>query len=201
MAEYCSCGAQLPPDALFCHKCGKPQREIVAVEPPPEPVEFRPLPPPPVRPETVPLNFHNPVALRIAVVVAASATILSFVLPFVNWLAGGFFAVFFYRRRTGSLLNVRAGVRMGWITGVLAFVPSALVFAIEGLPRLGPTIEQQMKSLQGQDPAMVQQMTQFFQSTPGLAAAAMFSLGAMFVLITMLSMAGGALGAKVIGHH
>lgn len=199
MAEYCSCGAQLPPDALFCHKCGKPQREIVPVEPPPEPVEFRPLPPP-VRPEPAPLNFHNPVALRIAVVVAASATILSFVLPFVNWLAGGFFAVFFYRRRTGSLLNVRAGVRMGWITGVLAFVPSALVFAIEGLPRLGPTIEQQMKSLQGQDPAMVQQMTQFFQSTPGFAAAAMFSLGAMFVLITMLSMAGGALGAKVIGH-
>jgi hypothetical protein len=200
MAEYCSCGAQLPPDALFCHKCGKPQREIVSVEPPPEPVEFNP-PPPSVRPEPAPLNFHNPVALRIAAVVAASATILSFVLPFVNWLAGGFFVVLFYRRRTGSLLNVRAGMRLGWITGVLAFVPSALVFAIEGLPRLGPTIEQQMKSLQGQDPAMVQQMTQFFQSPPGLAAAAMFSLGAMFVLITMLSMAGGALGAKVIGHN
>src|SRR5258706_16455256 len=25
--ERCTCGAQLPPDALFCHKCGKPQRE------------------------------------------------------------------------------------------------------------------------------------------------------------------------------
>ena len=23
--EYCTCGAQLPPDARFCHKCGKPQ--------------------------------------------------------------------------------------------------------------------------------------------------------------------------------
>ena len=200
MPDYCSCGAQLPPDALFCHKCGKPQREIVSVEPPPERIEFPPLPPP-TQPETAPVNFHNPAALRIAAVVAASATILSFVLPFVNWLAGGFFAVFFYRRRTGSLLNVRAGVRMGWITGVLAFVPSALVFAIEGVPRLGTTIQQQMKSLQGQDPAMVQQMTQFFLSGPGLATAAVFSLGAMFVLITMLSMAGGALGAKMIGHH
>ena len=23
--EFCTCGAQLPPDARFCHKCGKPQ--------------------------------------------------------------------------------------------------------------------------------------------------------------------------------
>lgn len=200
MVDYCSCGAQLPPEALFCHKCGKPQREIVTPEPEvaPEPPAL-PAPPAPMRVESAPLNFRNPVALRIALVVAASATILSFVLPFVNWLAGGFFAVFFYRRRTGSLLNVRAGMRMGWITGVLAFVPSALVFAIEGLPHLSTTIEQQMKSLQGQDPAMVRQMAQFFQSGPGLATAAMFSLGAMFVLITILSMAGGALGAKVVG--
>ena len=199
MPETCSCGAQLPPDALFCHKCGKPQREIVVPENQAPPPAAFVAPPPPLRIESLPLNFRNPVALRIAIVVAASATILSFVLPFVNWLAGGFFAVFFYRRRTGSLLSVRAGLRMGWITGVLAFVPSALVFAIEGLPRLGATIDQQMKNLQGQDPAMVRQMVEFFQSGPGIATAAMFSLAAMFVLITLLSMAGGALGAKVVG--
>ena len=36
MPEFCSCGSELPPDALFCHKCGKPQRELqeVAVEAP-----------------------------------------------------------------------------------------------------------------------------------------------------------------------
>ena len=33
MPEFCSCGAQLPPDALFCHKCGKPQRDIVEPDP------------------------------------------------------------------------------------------------------------------------------------------------------------------------
>ena len=33
MADFCTCGAELPPDALFCHKCGKPQREIVEPEP------------------------------------------------------------------------------------------------------------------------------------------------------------------------
>ena len=45
----------------------------------------------------------------------------------MNWLAAGFFAVFFYRRQTGSVLNVLVGVRMGWITGVLMFALTALV--------------------------------------------------------------------------
>src|SRR6266700_1313733 len=118
MPENCSCGTQLVPDSLFCHKCGKPQREILAPEPVPTepPVQF-PLPgalPPvaTVRAETAPLNFHNGVALRIALLVAAIATLMSF-LPYLNWLAAGFFAVFFYRRRTGYLLNMESGVRMG----------------------------------------------------------------------------------------
>ena len=39
--EYCTCGAKLPEDALFCHKCGKPQREdLIVAEPPPPPPPF-----------------------------------------------------------------------------------------------------------------------------------------------------------------
>ena len=34
MPEFCTCGAELPPDSRFCHKCGKPQREEIAVEEP-----------------------------------------------------------------------------------------------------------------------------------------------------------------------
>src|ERR1017187_9471093 len=33
MPEFCTCGAQLPPDSLFCHKCGKPQRDVMACKP------------------------------------------------------------------------------------------------------------------------------------------------------------------------
>src|SRR5689334_2027095 len=41
MADFCTCGAQLPEDARFCHRCGKPQRnETFAVEPTPEIVEI-----------------------------------------------------------------------------------------------------------------------------------------------------------------
>ena len=67
MPEFCTCGAQLPPDALFCHKCGKPQRELIAPEfHVPEHAEFAPPPAaPPLSPEALPMNFRNPVALRI----------------------------------------------------------------------------------------------------------------------------------------
>jgi hypothetical protein len=48
------------------------------------------------------------------------------------------------------------------------------------------------------DPA-VQQMLAFFQSGPGLAVALGFALVVLFCFITGLSMAGGALGAKMGG--
>jgi hypothetical protein len=203
MPEFCTCGAELPPDALFCHKCGKPQREIMAPEEQPEPPprespESAPLPP---RREALPLNFQNPVALRIAIIVAIASTLLNFVVPFLTWVAGGFFAVMFYRRRTGSFLNVNAGVRLGWITGLLTFVLSAIVFTIQVLPHLNILIEQQIRNLPTRDPVLLEQMKHFFNSGPGIATALMFSLGAMFILITLLTVAGGALGAKVMGRN
>jgi hypothetical protein len=148
-----------------------------------------------------PLNFQNPVAVRIALSVAIGATILSFVLPVLNWIAGGFFAVLFYKRRTGSLLNVNAGVRLGWITGILAFVLSAILFTIQVLPHMSTLIQQQIRNLPSSDPQLMQQMLQFFQSGPGIATALVFSLGVMFALITLLTIAGGALGAKVVGRN
>lgn len=200
MSEYCSCGALLPPDALFCHKCGKPQREIIAPEPATEeslePAALAPpAPPPQIQP--LPLNFRNPIAMRIALVVAVGATILSFILPFFNWLAGGFFAVVLYRRRTGLLLSVKAGLRLGWLTGVLAFVLSAVSFSIQVLPHLSTMLQERMKNLPGQDPVMIQEMTRFFQTGPGIATALLFSLIGMFVLILFLTMAGSALGAAL----
>ena len=204
MPDYCTCGAQLPPDALFCHKCGKPQRDIVVPEtvapPPPEPPVVQP---PPL--SELPLNFHNPIAVRIALLVALLATALWF-LPFFNWIAAGFFAVFFYRRKTGSLLNVGAGLRLGWITGILMFSFWAVIFTIEQLPgaisgKPGTLLQQQLKNLPAGDPKVQQIVVQFFQSPAGIFTFLLFSLGALFVFITGLSMAGGALGAKVMGRN
>jgi hypothetical protein len=199
MADFCTCGAQLPPDALFCHKCGKPQRDIGASEPESPPVPPPVFTPPPVR-EAPPLNFHNPVVLRVALTIALATTILNFVLPFLNWIAGGFFAVLFYRRRTGSLLNVSAGVHLGWITGILAFVPSAILFSIQFLTNPG-MVTQGMRNLPTSDPRMLEQITQLLKTGPGMAAALALFLVVMFVMITLLTMAGGALGAKMTGRQ
>src|SRR5687768_8003276 len=134
MPDFCTCGAELPPDALFCHKCGKPQREIAAPEGQETPVP-EVVPPPPIAaaPAITRLNFRNPIAVRIALLVSVIAALLSF-LPFLNWTAAGFFAVFFYKRKTGSLLNVSAGVRMGWITGLLMFSLWSVIFIVQQVP-------------------------------------------------------------------
>src|SRR5579864_2142767 len=203
MPDLCSCGAELPPETLFCHKCGKPQRPIAAGEPEVHPTE---APPTPVaaRPQPVPLNFHNPVAVRIAFVVALITALLSW-LPLLNivmWAGAGFFAVFLYRRRTGYLLTVRAGVQMGWITGVMSFAITIVLFTATILPTalsggMGALFQAQFKNIT--DPNM-QEALRMFETGPGLAFMLVFTLFMLFVFICALSIAGGALGAKVIGH-
>lgn len=204
MPDFCTCGAELPPDALFCHKCGKPQREIAVPEvqdaPAPEVVPPHPIA---AAPAVTALNFRNPIAVRIALLVSVIATLLSF-LPFLNWTAAGFFAVFFYKRKTGSLLNVGAGVRMGWITGLLMFSLWSVIFIVQQVPaalsgKLSNMLLDQMQRMPAQDPMVRQMMTNLFQSGPGLAAVLVLLLGAFFCFITGLSMAGGALGAKIVG--
>ncbi len=206
MPEFCSCGAQLPPDSLFCNKCGKPQRDVIAPEP--EPEEVAELVPPPAAPVIAaappppPLNFHNLVALRIAFVVAPVAFLLSWIpaLNLVLWIAAGFLAVFFHRRRTGDLLNVRAGVRLGWITGVLMFAITTVIFTLTIVPvavkgGIATLFRQQLKN--PSDPN-VQEALRMLETAPGLVTILLVMLFMLFIFITLLSMAGGALGAKFV---
>lgn len=193
MPEFCTCGAQLPPDALFCHKCGKPQREIVVEAPEPQ-AEAPVLTV--AAPEEAPApGFRNPVALRVALLVAVSATLFGWLLPFFNWLLAGFLAVFFYRKKSKGQLNVTAGLRLGWITGVIMFGLWSVVFgALSAMGQLGKLFEEQLRNLPANDPS-VQQFVRLLQSGPGILL--MLAFG--FIFIISLSMAGGALGAKLMG--
>ena len=199
MPEFCTCGAQLAEDSLFCHKCGKPQRDLVDSEVDAAPPE--PIPPPPVQapaPPAAPLpTFGNPVAFRIALMIAVFATFLSF-LPYLNWLAAGYFSAFFYRRRTGTRLNVIAGVRMGWITGVLIFgITAALFTAFVVLFNASSGNEIFQAQIRTMSDPRVREMLKMIQNRTDVA----FLLMQLFVFVTCLSMAGGALGAKLVGRE
>jgi hypothetical protein len=204
MPDYCTCGAQLPHDALFCHKCGKPQRELVAAAPV---IEHEASPPPPGTVSTpfiapapryaMPVSFRNPAAARTALFVGIAGGLISNVLPLFAWLAAGFLAVFFYRRRTHDRLNVAAGMRLGWLTGVIMFTMWGIAFAAMGLSgALTTQIEQRMKSMPfySDNPAYMQ-MAHAMTTGPGI----LLPLGFGFIVIICLSVAGGALGAKSVG--
>ena len=194
MAEFCTCGAQLPPDALFCHKCGKPQREIGAVEPEiivPPPMPTPVIEAPKVEPATV--NFRNPEVLKVAVLSALLSTFLFF-LPYLNWIAAGYFAVFFYRRRTRRTVNIAAGVRIGWITGLMAFAMMAVIVLFVVMMLRVPEVMTEMKRM-AQNSQWFQQSLDIWQNPSMLGG----TLVGIFVFTTLLGMTGGLLGAVLTG--
>jgi hypothetical protein len=82
MPDFCSCGAQLPDDARFCHKCGKPQRDEPLMVQEPEPVQ-RPIEPPGLPPisklELPRIGFHNGLAVRVAMLAGILAFFCSII--------------------------------------------------------------------------------------------------------------------------
>jgi hypothetical protein len=195
--EHCTCGAELPPDARFCHKCGKPQgEEIVVVEEPTrvEPPRARAI-------AAAAINLRNPLAVRLGLFAALAATLLN-VLLFLAcpvWLmASGFLCVYLYEMRTGQELTVRNGVRMGWITGLF----SAAIFVVPLLAnffyqvRSGELYKQldEMPFFQGH----AEQLRQLLNSPAFLLMDAVFTLLALFAVFSIFAMVGGALGAKVL---
>lgn len=152
------------------------------------------------------IGFHNRLAVRIGFIAALAAIFVNLVplpLPYprlvIGFIAAGFFAVFLYSRRTGQTLSVRGGARLGWITGIFSFAMSVVFFtmAVIGVSNQGGLA----KSIESQfppDDARRQMLAQMLNDPANLAALVLFSLIALFVILTALPIIGGALGAKVL---
>ena len=202
MPDYCTCGAQLPPDARFCHKCGKPQREEDI------PVEEQPVviaPPPPLAPPPPPaINFRNAIAVRVAMFAGVLAFMASAVLGSLGLIAlaaGGFFAVYLYRRRTGAALSVANGARLGWLAGIFIFAIAILAFTIQ-LVTASPSammneLREQMAKNYSVTEAQINQVIGFLASPSGIGTIVLF----LFFMITLLPALGGAVGAKILNRH
>jgi hypothetical protein len=202
MPEFCTCGAELPPDARFCHKCGKPQREepvaaMIAAETAPIRADAAPTVP------ALPVSFRNPVALRVGLLAAALLCLIMMIpgvnYAFVVWgLGAGYFSVWIYKRRTGQQLSVRGGAHMGWITGVLSCALLSLLFAffMAALERAGG-----LNAVRGQlhdfaiDQKTVDEVMKHLQNPTEVLQ----SLAVTFLMMMIFCAAGGALGAKFLG--
>lgn len=200
----------MPPDARFCHKCGKPQfEEAPAEEQPPEPAVVPVVTGAVAQPPLI--NFRNPLAVRPALLAAAVGSLLLTVpLPpafsmgwlLLSLLAAGFLAVWFYRRRTQAELSVRDGMRMGWITGMFCFVIAMLFFTVSVLliSRKGglASFYRDQFAARGAIDANVEQFLEILQNPAGLATVLLLSLLFVFVFFTLLPTIGGAIGAKLL---
>ncbi len=124
-----------------------------------EPEEV-PVPLPVPIPPVVDVGFGNPQAVRIGLVVALLsffAAVLSVqvagqtvLLPIFSLLGAGFISVFLYGRLTGQALSLRSGARMGWMTGLFAFVIllvllTTVVLAVSD-PSIASRLMDQMKA-------------------------------------------------------
>lgn len=213
MPDFCTCRAELPPDARFCHRCGKPQREEVIPETVAAQADVA-APIAPVLPAEASfprVNFHNPMAVRIGLLMASAASLSS---PLPVWLAGlaglivwwlfaGFLAVYIYRRQTGQFLTVDSGLRMGWITGLLGSTMTAVLFTISMVPLarnggVASMYEERFRKMSASDPN-VQQALKVLESPSGVAVLIVIALLLVFAIVTFFCTAGGALGAKFGG--
>jgi hypothetical protein len=148
----------------------------------------------------LPVSFRNPLALRISFVMALVVLLLQMI-PGLNllfavwWLGAGWSAVAVYRRLTGAVISVRAGARLGSITGILAFVSMTLTFAMSLLVvgnEFQTVLRKQLEEATKQTPEIGQIMNDPWT----MATMFLVVLAVMFVMMVGTCAAGGALGAR-----
>ena len=199
MPEYCTCGAKLPEDARFCHKCGKPQFEYPVADSEPE----VPLPAPAAAAaaNSDEISFHNRIAVRVSFLAALLAFLVTaFPLPpfitvirlLVCFVAAGFLAVYIYKRRTGQTITIRGGARLGWMTGIFSFTIATVLVAGTVL-----SLSAFREQLAGKNPE-VDQFIRMMDDRATMAGVLLMVLIILFVLYTLLPMVGGMLCVKVL---
>jgi hypothetical protein len=221
----CNCGAQLPEDARFCHKCGKPQfesdlarmREEAELSRPPE---SPPLAPPPVlsrfgRSKATPppldhkkIDFANRRALMVSVIVALLTlfcfTACSVLVPFAASLLmlplfclSGFVAARLYIRQTGEIISTQSGARLGFMTALWAFLVVVVMCVLLAVLISSPELRSEIiDKLTSQGNPATEQILKMLNDPRRFILLMMGELLVNFCLFTFPSMLGGMLGVR-----
>lgn len=212
------------PDALFCHRCGKPLRELVNPHEPEveetvtDRVEFAPevrataaeTLPAEALDSDPPISLRNGQAVRVALMTAALAHVvstavalsMSFILvPLVAIFFGGL-AAMLYSRRTGRPLDIVRGARVGWFMGLFWFLIATILFTISLSIQASDggvrgVFQKSFETIGAQGPE-VERALQLLDSPAAVATLIFFSLGFEFLLLTLVGSVGGALAARLL---
>ena len=205
MELRCTCGAYLPNDARFCHKCGKPQYEEdvarLAAENTPGPVQA-PLDIPTTT-KAPPIGFGNLRAVTITIAVAAITLIplsLAMIAPPLSLivLAGaGYCAAYFYRKQTAQPLTPGGGAYLGVMTGLWLFVVFALCAAVVSVKVSSPTDLAVMKATLSRVPGAANMLDDPHQFIVTIGE----SLVILFFLSTLSAAFGGMLAARTLARR
>jgi hypothetical protein len=210
--EICTCGARLVPDALFCHRCGRPLRPLIAEE---EPDEQEAAPPPPeaepdhvvitnavIEPEAN-VDFRNRVAVKSCLLAACFSLICGVLLspvgsgvlfPFVLF-GGGWISSYLYCRSSTQLINVRSGAALGWISGLFTFLILLVLITLLFMTLAGnPEFVQLLRDSSGKYGARAEDFNQLLD-LPKHPDRLALGLGLNFVQLTVFSSLGGLLHA------
>jgi hypothetical protein len=116
-------------------------------------------------------------------------------------VAGGFFAVYLYRQRTGQRISVLAGARLGWISGIIVFAILTMLLTILVLMLSQPDVVQSMRDQMAKMSSISQEELNrnidLLKTPSGLAVALLDA----FLSYTLLTALGGAVGAKFLNRH
>ena len=204
MEQRCTCGAVLPNDARFCHKCGKPQNaediERLEAEPVRRPVQGPLEPPSATGDNSAAITFKNSRAVLTSLFVAAGAMLCFFPLALLAaplfplfLCAVGFVAVRFYNGRSAETLSTGAAARLGWMTGLWLFVVVVVVITLTAVFVSSQEGWEQLRVNFARAPqaAQLMKMTQH-----DFLIQMLITVPFAFFLLTLLPGLGGMLGAK-----
>jgi hypothetical protein len=205
----CTCGAFLPEDARFCHKCGKPQYEediarlsVQEVSPPVPPVAERESPR--LLPSTA-IGFRNLRAVGTTLAVAAVSLVALGIageigaspLLLIILCAAGFVAARFYHRRTAERLTPLAGAKLGAMTCLWLFLVVA-IGAIVNFASVDGREKFKSAILNAPNLPNVPEFTKLLQDPTELLLLILVSLAFLFLIGTVAAAFGGMLAARLL---